>query len=81
MIKVGKKFNVRDVVREDRKAEVQEWIKLQYEANPGEQEFIKHIQEGITAVMKGLTDEEVEEYQEMADDWNTREAPPEQKAK
>ncbi|KAG0693558.1 hypothetical protein DFH29DRAFT_881369 [Suillus ampliporus] len=78
LMKLQKKWTARRVIEEERKADIVQQIREEIEQEtgekPGQKEVLKRYQPTMTAIMKGLDDNELEEAQAKAEEW-TNHAP------
>ncbi|KAG2115894.1 uncharacterized protein F5147DRAFT_649313 [Suillus discolor] len=76
--KLQKKWTARQVIEEQRKADILQQIHEEIEEETGQKpeqkEIFRRYQPTMTAIMKGLGDNELEEAQAKADEW-TNQAP------
>ncbi|KAG1807074.1 hypothetical protein EV424DRAFT_1350789 [Suillus variegatus] len=75
-IKLQKKWTARRVIEEQRKADILQQIHEEIEEEtgqkPGQKEVFRRYQPTMTAIMKGLDKNELEEAQAKADEWTNR---------
>ncbi|KAG1844900.1 hypothetical protein C8R48DRAFT_617679, partial [Suillus tomentosus] len=77
-MKLQKKWTARRVIEEERKADILQQIHEEIEEETGQKpeqkEVLRRYQPTMTAIMKGLNDDELEEARAKADQW-TNQAP------
>ncbi|KAG1801760.1 hypothetical protein EV424DRAFT_1351885 [Suillus variegatus] len=75
-IKLQKKWTARQVIEEQRKADILQQIHEEIEEEtgqkPGQKEVFRRYQPTMMAIMKGLDKNELEEAQAKADEWTNR---------
>ncbi|KAF9230415.1 hypothetical protein BU15DRAFT_83657 [Melanogaster broomeanus] len=81
LVKYGKTYTARDVIKVQKKEEIQNLIEVERKAKPGEREMIASYQWGVNQVMNGLTEEEVQEAERQAEEWRKAKPPPEVQAR
>ncbi|KAF9230858.1 hypothetical protein BU15DRAFT_83097 [Melanogaster broomeanus] len=81
LVKYGKTYTARDVIKVQKKEEIQNLIEVERGAKPGEREMIASYQWGVNQVMNGLTEEEVQEAERQAEEWRKAKPPPEVQAR
>lgn len=69
--KVKQIYTLRDVIKQNYKALVEE--EIPYKTT--DKEYIGSYQRAVTDVLKNMTDEQLEEAQNLVDSWNSKGAP------
>ena len=72
---LGQDWNIRQVVWNLCKANIHSQIAATTNAAPGTKAYLGEYQWATTAIIKGLSDEKIAEFQEIASRWNV-EGPP-----
>ncbi|KAG2114324.1 uncharacterized protein F5147DRAFT_570696, partial [Suillus discolor] len=84
-MKLQKKWTARWVIEEQRKADILQQIHEEIEEEtgqkPAQKEVLRRYQPTMTAIMKGLDDNELEEARAKADEWTNRAPDPAVQAK
>ena len=76
LVKYGKKWTVRDVIKSQRKNDIIQLIKEKHGAKAGQPGMIQQYQWGVRQIMEGLSKEELGDAAKQAEEWNEEQPPP-----
>lgn len=76
-----RKWSVRQVVAHSYKNEVNKEVERLSGGRPGSKAFMAHFQQGVKNVMEELSEEELAEAADQAEEWNVAAPPPEVQAR
>jgi hypothetical protein len=71
--KIKQVYTIRDVIKQH----YRDLVEAQISFKPTDKEYIGSYQRAVTTVLKNMTEEEVEEAEEILESWNKQGAPPE----
>jgi hypothetical protein len=71
--KIKQVYTIQDVIKQH----YHDLVKAQISFKPTNKEYIGSYQHAVTTVLKNMTEEEVEEAEEILKSWNKQGAPPE----
>ncbi|KIK75732.1 hypothetical protein PAXRUDRAFT_87387, partial [Paxillus rubicundulus Ve08.2h10] len=81
LVKYGKSVTNWDVIKVQKKDDIQKGIEEEHREKPGDQEMIGKYQWAVNKVMGGLTQEEIKEVERLAKEWRKTKPLPEVQAK
>jgi hypothetical protein len=70
-----RKWNLKQVVGMVKKAEIQVLCREQTGSDPGTKDYMAGYQKALAKVVEDLEEEEMAEYQELANEWTKRSPP------
>jgi hypothetical protein len=70
-----KSFTIRDVVKVTHKEKIYAAISEETDAPPGQPEWLRHYPTALTAIIDGLTEAELENVEDTAQEWTSNEVP------